>query len=178
MTMTPEQIVRAYLGSFGKSVEQDQQAYLHYLDEKVQYFSGTTMIRGNQATVDFAKRGYDLLGLLSWYCEVTNLLTDGDEVVMVERQDYQLDGDMKVVVIVPIMGFFRVRNGKIVEWRDYWDVRALMAFGEKFRAAKGMPPMQYGDDLDAGARAVMEAIERSKKAPDDAPDDRSTSELQ
>jgi hypothetical protein len=41
-----------------------------------------------------------------------------------------------------------------------------------------MPPMQYGDDLGAGARAVMEAIERSKKAPDDAPDDRSTSELQ
>ena len=164
MTMTAEETVRAYLASFGKSVDQDQAAYRHYLDENVQYFSGTTMVRGSAQTVEFCKRGFEMLGLLSWYCEVTNLCTDGDEVVMVERQDYQLDGDMKVVVIVPIMGFFRVRDGRIVEWRDSWDVRALMAFGEKHRAAKGMPPMPYGDDLGAGARAVMEAVERSKAA--------------
>jgi limonene-1,2-epoxide hydrolase len=162
--MTAAETVRAYLGSFGKSVEQDHAAYMHYLDDDVQYFSGTTMIRGNAQTVAFSKRGFEMLGLLSWYCEVTNLVSDGDEVVMVERQDYQLNGDMKVVVIVPIMGFFRVRGGRIIEWRDYWDVRELMAFGEKHRAVKGMPPMQYGDDLGAGARAVMEAVERSKAA--------------
>lgn len=162
MTMTPEETVRTYLASFGKSVEQDRQAYLHFLDENVQYFSGTTMVHGNKATIEFVKRGFDLLGLLSWYCEVTNLLTDGDQVVMVERQDYQLDGDMQVAVIVPIMGFFRVRNGKIIEWRDYWDVRPLMAFGEQFRAGKDMPPMQYGDNLGAAAQAVIEAVERSK----------------
>ena len=164
MTMTAEQTVRAYLAAFGKSAEEDHKAYMHFLDKDVQYFSGTTMVRGNAETVAFSKRGFEMLGLLSWYCEVTNLLTDGDEVVMVERQDYQLDGDMKVVVIVPIMGFFRVRNGKIVEWRDYWDVRALQDFGARHRAAKGMPEMQWGDDLGAGARAVMEAIARSKPA--------------
>ena len=162
MSMNAEQTVRAYLAAFGKSADEDRKTYMHYLDEDVQYFSGTTMVRGSAATVEFSRRGYEMLGLLSWYCEVTNLLADGDEVVMVERQDYQLDGDMKVVVIVPIMGFFRVRNGKITEWRDYWDVRALQDFGAKHRASKGMPEMRWGDDLGAGAHAVMEAIERSK----------------
>jgi len=160
--MTAAETVRAFLGSFGKSVEQDHAAYLHYLAEDVHYFSGTSTVCGNEETVALAKRAFDMLGLYSWYCEITNLVTDG-EVVMTERQDYQLDENMKVVLIVPIMGFFRVRDGKITEWRDYWDVRELMAFGEKHRVAKGMPPMQYGDDLGAGARAVMAAVERSRE---------------
>jgi limonene-1,2-epoxide hydrolase len=161
MPQSPEAVVRAYLGSFGKSIEQDQYAYGHYLSEDVQYFSGTTLLVGNKATQAFAKRGFEMLGLYSWYAEVSFLLTQGD-IVMCERVDYQLNDKFEVVVVVPIMGSFRVRDSKIVEWRDYWDVRPLMTYGETHRTKMGMPALTYGDDTGAAARAVMEAVKRSK----------------
>jgi limonene-1,2-epoxide hydrolase len=161
MSQSPEEVVRAYLGSFGKSIEQDMHAYGHYLADDVQYFSGTTMVIGSKATQAFSKRGYEMLGLYSWYAEISYLLAQG-EIVMCERVDYQLNDKFEVVVVVPILGFFRVRAGKIIEWRDYWDVRALQAFGEKHRANKGMPALTWGDDLGAAGRAVMDAVKRSK----------------
>lgn len=159
MPMNPEQTVREFLGSFGTSVEQDEAAYLRYLAEDVHIFTGTTIVEGSRAMVEAARRAWTMLGLRSWTCTIVNLLADGDT-VMTERQDYQLDGNMKLAFVVPIMGLFKVSGGRIVEWRDYWDVRQLMAHGESFRAAQGMPPMPYGDDPGAGARAVMAAIAR------------------
>ncbi len=161
MAQSPDEAVGAFLGSFGKSIEQDMQAYGHYLAEDLQYFSGTTMVVGNRAVQAFAKRGFEMLGLYSWRAEISYLLAQG-EVVMCERVDYQLNEKFEVVVVVPIMGFFRVRGGKIIEWRDYWDVRSLMAYGERHRAQKGMPPLTYGDDLGAAARAVLTAVKRSR----------------
>jgi limonene-1,2-epoxide hydrolase len=161
MPQSPDAVVREFLGSFGKSIEQDMYAYGHFLADDVQYFSGTSMAVGNKATQALAKRAFEMLGLYSWYAQISFLVAQG-EVVMCERMDYQMNDKFEVVLTVPIAGLFCVRGEKIAEWRDYWDVRPLMAYGETHRAKMGMPPLPYGDDLGAGARAVIEAVKRSQ----------------
>jgi hypothetical protein len=44
-----------------------------------------------------------------------------DDIVMVERVDDFLVGEMRVSG--PCMGIFELRGGKIAAWRDYWDLR-------------------------------------------------------
>lgn len=49
--------------------------------------------------------------------DVTTLLADGD-VVMTERVDTFVVGDMEVVI--PVAGVFELSGGKIAVWRDYF----------------------------------------------------------
>jgi limonene-1,2-epoxide hydrolase len=51
--------------------------------------------------------------------EITRIAADGD-VVLTERVDTFKSGDRTVVL--PIMGAFEVRDGKIAAWRDYFDM--------------------------------------------------------
>ncbi|NML12029.1 SnoaL-like domain-containing protein [Sphingobium sp. AR-3-1] len=47
-----------------------------------------------------------------------------DSVIFTERVDYlQSNADPSVVVPLPVTGVMEVRDGKIVAWRDYLDLR-------------------------------------------------------
>jgi hypothetical protein len=46
MPMGAEEIVRTFLGSFGKSATQDHQTWLSYLDDDVPFLPGTAIFRG------------------------------------------------------------------------------------------------------------------------------------
>lgn len=35
--------------------------------------------------------------------------------------------DGSVHKVIPVMGLFRIRGGKIVEWRDYFDTAGFLA---------------------------------------------------
>lgn len=50
--------------------------------------------------------------------EIRNIVADGD-IVMTERVDYFIVGDK--TVSVPCMRVFKLRDGRIAAWRDYWD---------------------------------------------------------
>jgi len=54
--------------------------------------------------------------------EVLNLAVSGDT-VLTERVDRFVRGDRRIVV--PVMGAFEARDGRITHWRDYFDLGAL-----------------------------------------------------
>jgi limonene-1,2-epoxide hydrolase len=54
--------------------------------------------------------------------ELLNIAACG-EVVLTERIDRFRRGADRIVV--PVMGAFEVRDGRIVQWRDYFDLSAL-----------------------------------------------------
>jgi limonene-1,2-epoxide hydrolase len=48
-------------------------------------------------------------------------IAENGEVVMTERIDgFTFKGGKKIAL--PLMGIFRIRNGKIAEWKDYFDL--------------------------------------------------------
>ena len=51
--------------------------------------------------------------------EILNLLA-GDDIVMVERIDRTVDAGKTVEL--PCFGIFEMKEGKIVVWRDYFDM--------------------------------------------------------
>ena len=52
--------------------------------------------------------------------DLLNIAENGD-VVLTERVDAFTFGDGRKMAL-PVMGMFRIRNGEIVEWKDYFDV--------------------------------------------------------
>lgn len=54
--------------------------------------------------------------------ELLNIATNG-AVVLTERIDRFARGEDRIVV--PVMGAFEVRDGRIARWRDYFDMGAL-----------------------------------------------------
>ncbi len=152
---SPEQIVRDYFAGFGESVEKDMATYSAYLADDVQYFSGTTMNRSKEEVLRFVQSAVDAIGLSSWRAELVSLAVDGDT-VLTERIDYQMNADLEEVLAVPIMGVLKIRDGKIAEWRDYWDVRPLIEYGAKHREQQGLSAHAWGDKVGGAQRAVDE----------------------
>lgn len=68
-------------------------------------------------TIEAAIRGF--LGTMTIEFETIHQIADGD-VVMNERVDTIQQGDKTTVM--PVMGVFVLRDGKIAEWRDYFDL--------------------------------------------------------
>lgn len=69
------------------------------------------VLDGFARQVPFISIGVDMLSLMS----------QGDA-VMTERVDHLNDGSGKTLASIRVMGIFKVRGGKISEWRDYFDM--------------------------------------------------------
>lgn len=52
--------------------------------------------------------------------DILSIAVTGDAVLM-ERVDHLNAADGKTLVDVPVMGIIKVRDGKVYEWRDYFD---------------------------------------------------------
>ena len=51
---------------------------------------------------------------------------NGDDTVFVERHDqFLVDGKW---IKIPILGYLKVKNGKIILWKDYWDYKVSALF--------------------------------------------------
>jgi limonene-1,2-epoxide hydrolase len=95
------------------------------VDELVDYFAadGTYYnmpaqpVTGHDALKAFI--GAFLSGWDETEWEILNLLAAGD-IVMVERMDRTVAGGKPVNL--PCFGIFEMRDGKIAEWRDYFDM--------------------------------------------------------
>lgn len=53
--------------------------------------------------------------------DLLSIAQDGDK-VLTERVDHLLGKDGEVQNAIPVMGIFEVREGKIVAWREYFDI--------------------------------------------------------
>jgi limonene-1,2-epoxide hydrolase len=95
-------------------------------DEFASYFAEDAMwwnapwkpVQGRAAIRETLRRGAEQMTALPW--EIRHVVGDGN-IVMVERVDNFLAGEKRLSV--PCVGVFELRSGKIVAWRDYWDLQ-------------------------------------------------------
>ena len=158
MADSPKDVVRKFFAEFGQSVEQDEQTYRKYLAEDVQYFTGTTMVRSVDELLALVRKASDMIGLKTWRAEILNIIAEGD-IVVSERIDHQIGLNDEEAFPTVNLGIMKIKDGKIVEWRDYWDPRELMEYGERYRAEKGVSA-KYGDALGGASKAAIEASEK------------------
>lgn len=110
-----EQIVREFIAAWSNLD----------VDELVDYFApdGTYYnmpaepVSGRQGLRQFIGAFVSGWDKTDW--EIINLLAEGD-IVMVERMDRTVANGKPVNL--PCFGIFEMRDGKIVEWRDYFDM--------------------------------------------------------
>lgn len=75
---------------------------------------------GIDATIAFLD---GFLAMFNSFAIETRHLAVRDNVVLTERVDTLTIGD--VVVALPVMGTFEIRDGKICAWRDYFDMAQI-----------------------------------------------------
>ena len=114
MTNTPDEIVRSFCDKWAQG---DIEEIINFFDENAIYHNipmapanGIDEIRGfiegffSAESIDF---------------EILHQVASGNT-VMNERIDTLVIGD--ATTKLPVAGIFKVLNGKIIEWRDYFDM--------------------------------------------------------
>lgn len=88
------------------------------LDEKVVYHNvGSEPAVGREASLAAVKFQFDMFDPISF--RIRNLAEEGDTVLTERVDEVTANG---VMAPVPVMGTFEVRDGRIVRWRDYFDM--------------------------------------------------------
>lgn len=78
-------------------------------------------VEGLQACLDGIAMFYETMGVDHVKVPIRSIVSDGADLVVIERSDdtYLLDGSL--LAAVPVVGVVHFRDGLIVEWRDYCD---------------------------------------------------------
>lgn len=113
--MSSEEVVRRFCALVSK---RDVEALRPLLDDEIVYHNiGMPASKGIEATLANIAGQWEMFpATYEW--EIRNLSVDGDT-VMTERIDSV--GPPGVTAPVPVMGVFVIQNGKIKNWRDYFD---------------------------------------------------------
>ena len=80
-------------------------------------------------------QGFDLSS------DIRNVIRQGDTVVVERVESVSLKTDPGVRCEFPCVGIFRFRNGKVSEWRDYFDATVLT----ELMTSVGHPSSDEGD---------------------------------
>jgi limonene-1,2-epoxide hydrolase len=113
--MSPEEVVRRFCELVGNK---DLDGVERLFDETVGYHNvGTEPAVGRAAALAALKFQFDLFDPIVF--PLRHLAVDGN-VVLTERVDEITAHG--VTSPVPLMGTFEVRDGRIVAWRDYFDL--------------------------------------------------------
>lgn len=89
-----------------------------FVEDAVWWNAPWQPVTGRDAIRETFRRGTERMTALPW--EIRHIVADAD-IVMTERIDNFLVGDTRVRV--PCVGVFELRDGRILAWRDYWDLR-------------------------------------------------------
>ena len=113
--MSPEEVVRKFCELVG---QKDLAGVEGLFDEAVVYHNvGTEPAVGREASLEALKFQFDMFDPIVF--RLRNLAVDNN-VVLTERVDEVTANG--VAAPVPVMGTFEVRDGRIVAWRDYFDI--------------------------------------------------------
>jgi limonene-1,2-epoxide hydrolase len=112
--MQPVAVVEAFVAAWNRM---DFDAIIAALDENVRYHNIPLQpIQGREAVRAYLQEAWRF-DEVDW--QLTHAAADGN-VVLTERIDnFVINGRP---VSLPIMGAFEVRDGRIVAWRDYFDL--------------------------------------------------------
>jgi limonene-1,2-epoxide hydrolase len=113
--MSSEEVVRQFCALVSN---RDIEALRPLLDDEIVYHNiGMPGSRGREATLANIAAQWEMFpATYNW--EIRHISSDGD-VVLTERVDTV--GPPGVSAPVPVMGVFELHNGKIKNWRDYFD---------------------------------------------------------
>ena len=100
--------------------------------------SGAPACHGRDACIAFNRAGAEALGYRDWTAELRGLAADGD-VVLTDRLDNLIAADGSVRASVAVMGALRVADGRIVEWREYFDPAPLAELAVSARPEEARP---------------------------------------
>ena len=113
--MSPEEVVRKFCELVG---QKDLAGVEGLFDEAVVYHNvGTEPAVGREASLAALKFQFDMFDPIVF--RLRNLAVDNN-IVLTERVDEVTANG--VAAPVPVMGTFEVRDGRIVAWRDYFDL--------------------------------------------------------
>jgi limonene-1,2-epoxide hydrolase len=112
---SPAEVVRELCSGIDRK---DLAAVAALLDEKVVYHNiGNEPAVGREATLHALKFQFDMFEPIAF--KIRNLAVAGDTVLTERVDEITANG---ITAPVPVMGTFEVRDGRIVAWRDYFDV--------------------------------------------------------
>jgi limonene-1,2-epoxide hydrolase len=119
---TPEQVVREFCGVWERG---ELERFADFVAEDAVFHMVPLAPARGLAAIREECRKLDELGRVR--VEIRHLAAAGP-VVFTERLDHLRKPDHSGAL--PVVGVFEVRDGRIVAWRDYFDLRqALDAFG-------------------------------------------------
>jgi limonene-1,2-epoxide hydrolase len=108
-------VVKEFCGAIGGK---DLARVESLLDEKVVYHNiGSEPAVGRDATLAAVKFQFDMFDPIAF--RLTNLAENGSTVLTERVDEVTANG---IMAPVPVMGTFEVKNGRIVAWRDYFDM--------------------------------------------------------
>jgi limonene-1,2-epoxide hydrolase len=112
---TAADVVRDFCAAIEK---RDLEAVEALFDEEVVYHNvGTEPAVGRDASLGAVKFLFDMFDPIVF--RIRNLAVDGDTVLTERVDEITANG---IMAPIPVMGTFEVRAGRIVQWRDYFDM--------------------------------------------------------
>ncbi len=112
---TAGDVVRKFCGAIDRK---DLAVVESLLDGKVVYHNiGLEPAVGREAALAAVKFQFDMFDPISF--RIRNLAEVGDTVLTERIDEITANG---VMAPVPVMGTFEVTDGRIVQWRDYFDM--------------------------------------------------------
>jgi limonene-1,2-epoxide hydrolase len=78
-------------------------------------------VEGLDACLEGIRGFYQALNVDHVEVPIKSIVSDGDDLVVIERSDDTYLTDGSLLAAVPVVGVVRFRDGKIAEWRDYCD---------------------------------------------------------
>lgn len=117
---TPKEIVLDFCAMWEKPGGPDEAIQKYFTADSVWENHGMVTTTGQEEAIALNAAFAEKFGMASIWIEQLSVAVTGDK-VLTERIDHLRDADGSTIGAFPVMGIFVVEDGKIAEWRDYFD---------------------------------------------------------
>lgn len=134
-----EELTRTIVGMWAGGLEPTLTSWRdHAAPDLVWWNSARGAVDGLDACLEAISGFYAALDVHHVAVPIRSVVSDGDELVVIERSDDTYLNDGSLLAAVPVVGVVRFRDGLIVEWRDYcddWVAKLGIAVSADFESA-------------------------------------------
>lgn len=118
--MTPQQTVEAFIANWPDPARLYPSVREYFTADCVYENIGVSKTVGPEEAIAWFTMMATQLPFASIGVDMLAISASGDT-VLTERIDYLRDKDGNTLLTIPLMGMFKVRDGRIAAWRDYFD---------------------------------------------------------
>lgn len=135
MTESPESVIRKFFETWTDPTAHDR--IISFFDGNAVFIDGPRGVHRGADAIKSELQAWVAMGIGSLTIEVKSLVSDGATVMMERVDKFHLDDKP---FFVEAMAAFEVNDdGRIVRWRDYYDLQTLMAQVEAAGALQADP---------------------------------------